>query len=561
MGALRLVFSAVLLLAAPCIALADLDTNTKPPAGIQTTTATLADVLALNEKASGKPLDAFSSRIEEYSYRSGGNDVTLHTVWKGRDFKSTITRGPIVSQQGRIAGVHWRQNNNGLVVINGGVHPEFEDFEETMSAWRAGKPGDAVKLLGEVPSPVAAYVVQVQPAGDPPQWLFYDKASGLLVREESVFDGVRTTTTYSEFKTFSGSVVPTLESSTNGEPAFDTQTQLKSLRLDEPVPGAEVNIPTSRQNLVQFPPQATSVKLPAKMPMPGSVTRLADRDYELPVGALRDHITVRVTINGRGLDFYLDSGASGILINKEVADQLGLKQYDACCQLYGGPAGAAYAIVPEMRIGDLTMKNFVAYARPFSSQAYEPEKVVGLLGFDFIASVGLKVDWDKGEVVAFAPGSMPMPATSVTVPIRLDDLVPDIDVSLGNLNSEHFILDTGSSTVLIFPDFAAKHPAELADQGLGRELRLYIPDLYLGTVGGVEKAYPVQVKRLNFGVPFSEFIVLVVDPESRFGFQDTDGLIGYNFLHYFNLYFDYAGSRIVLEPDMDFQRARHIPQK
>ena len=561
MGALRVLIRVVLLMVAPVAALAALDTNSKPPEGIQNTTATLADVMALNAKAVGKQLDSIASGVEEWSFRSGGMDITERTLWKGRDFKTTTMHGLLSTQRGRIAGVHWLQTYNGFTVIMGGVHPEGDNLEEAMSSARAGKPGDAVTLLGEVTSPVAAFIVQVRPVGDPPTWLFYDKSSGLLVRAESVFNNVRTTTTYSEFKTFSGAVVATIEKETNGESAYDFERQLSSLRLNVPVQGSDLNIPPSRQGLVEFPAGSTSAKLPVKMPIPGSIVRVLDQDYTLPVGALRDHITVRVTINGRGLDFFLDSGASGILLDKEVADQLGLKQYSACCQAYGGPVGATFAVVPEMHIGDLTMKNFIAYARPFGSQMYEPEKVVGLLGYDFIASVGLKIDWDKGEVIAYPPGTMRMPDNGVTIPIRLDDLVPDIDVSVGDIYSERFILDTGSSTVLIFPAFVARHPAELKDQGLGREQQLYIPDLYLATVGGPAKAYPVQVRRLMFGVPFSEFVVLVVDPGSRFQFQDTDGLIGYNFLHYFNLYFDYPDSRIVLEPDVDYQKARHIPNK
>ena len=83
----------------------------------------------------------------------------------------------------------------------------------------------------------------------------------------------------------------------------------------------------------------------------------------------------------------------------------------------------------------------------------------------------------------------------------------------------------------------------------------------MGVVGGYVKAYPVQVKQVVFGVPFSEFIVVVVDPQSHWGGQDMDGLVGYAFLHYFNLYFDYQDSRIMLEPNEQFHNAKHVPQR
>jgi hypothetical protein len=40
-----------------------------------------------------------------------------------------------------------------------------------------------------------------------------------------------------------------------------------------------------------------------------------------------------------------------------------------------------------------------------------------------------------------------------------------------------------------------------------------------------------------------------------------DGLVGYAFLHYFNLYIDYQNSRIVLEPNDQFRAAKRVPQR
>src|SRR5215470_2823182 len=185
----------------PLVASADLDLNTAPPDGIHTTTASLAAVLSQNAKAEGKDLASFASRVEEWIVSGGGFDASSRTVWSGRDYKTVEHRGPFVEQEGRIGGVNWELNANGILVIMGGVHQEAQHFEDAMRAARAGSPGNAVTLLGEVTMPVAAYVVKVQPEGDPPTWLFFDKTSGLLVRRESVFDGIRTTTTYRDFRT------------------------------------------------------------------------------------------------------------------------------------------------------------------------------------------------------------------------------------------------------------------------------------------------------------------------------------------------------------------------
>jgi hypothetical protein len=558
MKLLRVLFVAAFLMTAPAVALADLDQRLGPPDGITPTTATLADVMALNTKAEGKQLESFSTRIEEWSTRSGGSDEITTTVWSGKDFETTDSWGPIVSRDGRIGGVRWRQNVNGMLVIQGGIHQESERFDDTMTAARAGTAGDAVKLLGEVTSPFAAYIVQVQPPSDPPTWLFIDKSTGLITREEGISNDIRFTRTFKDFRTTDGATVAWAVESTDGVTASDRTETLVSLRLNVPVQPSQINLPQNTRRLVDFPAGVTSVQLPVSMPDPANNQAvLVDNDYTAGRSAFKRHIVVRVTINGRGLDFLLDSGASTILIDKDVVDELNLTQYPLGGQIFGGPTSTSLVTLPELRVGDLTMKNVVAYSQPFGMRMADTEKIVGILGYDFISNVGLKVDWDKRQVTAYAPGTMPMPQTSVTLPVLLDDLVPYVSASIGNVASDHFLIDTGADDVYIFPAFARQHKDVLSDQGLGRKRQIDFGENYAVGVSGVEEVIPTQLKVFNFGVPFSNFIVQVFQSDAKYPDHDLDGLIGYQFLHYFNLYFDYPNSRILLEPNDQFRNAKH----
>lgn len=544
--------------ATPAIALADLDQRTDPPDGIQPTTATLADVLALNAKGEGKRLDLFSTRIEEWSSRHGGADEVTTTVWSGKDYRTTDRWGPIVSQEGRIGGVAWRQNFNGMIVIEGGIHQEAERFDAAINAARAGSAGDAVKLLGEVSSPFSAYIVQVEPVGDPPTWLFVDKSTGLITRSEEVSGDVRFTTTYQDFRTASGATVAWVVDTRDGLTADDTTETRTSLRLNGPVSLAQLSIPQPGRALVEFPAGVSSVELPVSMPESNDVV-LLDRDYEAPRSAFKRHIVIRVSIKGRGLDFLLDSGASTILIDKGVADELNLTQIPFSGQVYGGETSAALVTLPELHIGSLVMKNIIAQAEPFGMRPADTEQVVGIIGYDFIANIGMKIDWDKRQVIAYPPGTMPMPQTSVTLPILLDDLIPYVPASIGDTSSDHFLIDTGADEVYIFPAFARAHSSDLADQGLGRELDF--GEGYAIGVSGRQRIIPTQVKSFVFGVPFNRFVVQVFQSPSKYPEHYLDGLIGYQFLHYFNLYFDYPNSRIVLEPNDHFRNAKHVPAR
>ena len=144
---------AAVLLIAPICASADVDTHKGPPQGIQTTSVSLANVLALNKKAEGKQLDSFATHIEEWSFRQGGSDGIERIVWAGRDYKATSTFGPIAYANGRRAGTRWRQDFNGLTVVVSGVHQEEDAFESAMTLARNGHPGADMQLLGEVTTP------------------------------------------------------------------------------------------------------------------------------------------------------------------------------------------------------------------------------------------------------------------------------------------------------------------------------------------------------------------------------------------------------------------------
>jgi len=559
MKLLRLVFVALSIAVFPIAARADLDLRTGPPDGIASTAATLAEVLAINSRAEGKQLDSFSSRIEEWRTRSGGTDEVRRTLWLGKDYKTTQSFGPIITQEGRVAGVRWRQNFNGMVVIEGGIHLEGERFDDAMKAARAGSPDDAVKLLGEVTDPFAAYVVQVQPQGDAPTWLFIDKSSGLITRAETVVDDVRITTVYRDFRTINGVTIAATETLTDGRSTDDRTETLAALQPGTTVTSAQLAIPITKRQLVEFPGGVTSVELPASLPKAAnSVSRLLDNDFTAQRSVYKRHMVVRVSINGRAMDFLLDSGTSGIIIDKEHADQLGLTQYTMGSQVYGGPSEASLVVFPEIRIGSLVMKDITGYAQRFSMRTADTEEAVGIIGYDFFASVGLKVDWDTGKVIAYAPGAMPMPQTSITLPLLLDDLIPYVPATIDDVASDHFLLDTGADEVYIFPAFARAHKKELADEFLGRKMQVDFGDEF-SSVGetGVQETFPTQLKNFVFGVPFSNFIVQVINSDQKYPDHDLDGLIGYQFLHYFNLYFDYAGSRIVLEPNQEFRNAKH----
>jgi len=510
------------------------------PHPLEPAQASLADVLAMHAKAVGSPQMAETTSVEEWSYHKAGVAGTRRTVRRGSDFLTTVTFGPISNRYGSIRGIRWRQNENGITAIMAGVHREDEAFKRTIALAEKGQAGEAVTLLGESSSPVPSYVVQVSPPDGRRSWLFYDKTTGFLVRSEEIFPTGRVTKSFGDFREFNGHKLASSATSSDGDPADDETSTLVSYKINVPINEADIEAPGNLRELVAFPDGVSSV------PIPGAVHK------ETGI------VIVRVTMNGRGYDLQLDSGADGIFLDDSVVGDLGFQRFG-----YFGQNGASgkffegFAVVPDMRIGDLDLKKVVVVAFPFSYHDREA-KVVGLIGYDLLASVGLKIDYDRGTITAYPRGVVPMPTRAFTLPIALDDGVPMVSVKVGEAESDRFVLDTGAFDLTVFPGFAQRHSTDVEDQGLGRQLHERIDISYRNTVVGDIEVVPTQLKRVALGPNnFNEYLGFVIPPDSPFAFEDTDGLLGYHLLRFFNLYFDYFHGQVTLQPNGSFFAEAH----
>jgi len=561
----RIALIVALVSAEPSISAADY-WSAPPPSGIHQTDATLSGVLALNAKAVGKPLDSFATRVFEWSYVAGGVAGTQRTIAVGGDYLTTDTHGPFVTLTGKRNGLEWQQNENGLTYAITDVHQRGKIDAAALAAAARGDAAPNVTLLGETDAPNADYVVEVRPPDGRPDWLYYDKQTGLLVRQVEQFWNVRGTTIYDDYRPVHGAVIAWRRTYKEGDPANDEEWTLKSAELDAPVNVADLNIPPDRRALVEFPAGTKTVDLPVRLVDGGWIVRvnIGGKGYDFLLDSVPvpqrgfDFIQpdlvggqrVRVNIGGKGYDFLLDSGSSNILIDKGTADRLGLERIGRHSQAIGGDVLFSQVIIPEMHIGGLTMKNIVAESIPWTESQLASTRVVGLLGFDFIAGIGLRMDYQHGTIDASSPGNMIIPNDGIKIPIKLDDAVPMVPARVNDAIGTHFILDTGSTEIMIFSTFAGQHHDDVADVGQGKNLvqNGFRPDFR--TVGGGFEAVPMQIKRFVFGrVEFDDTIVFVTRPESHFEDEDVDGLIGYQFLRHFTLYFDYDNSRIVVVPN------------
>jgi len=506
------------------------DPSAQPPEGIIATKATLAQVLASYDASTGTLPKGITTSREVDAISAYGETGTYTEIDSGDDYIETTQLGPTTTSSGTFHGHAWRQNENGYTRVMTGIHEEEERSDAALTRAIKGENLGSVRLLGQVESPERAYIVEVNPSAGRHEWLFIDASTGRLFRREESRLGHRVVWTFDDFRTIDGQTTPWHQHLFDGFAGNDVDWRTTKLTYGDSIASSELAIPPTRSPL-HFPAGVTHVRLPARIE--------------------NGSIIVRASINGRGLDFKLDSGTSGIALDADVARQLGLKRFGESTHTIAGTFEAANALVPQMRIGDLTLDDISVSALPFHYQQDRDTKVVGLLGYDFLAGAVIKVDYYDGTVDAYDPPSFVPPSGNVyPLSLKLDDAVPTVSASLGGTSGNDFIVDTGSTLVVLFQGFAEKHAAELPAVSYTIADKTYYPLVTAEGVGGAFQLQPATVKHFVAGASLDDFRVYdIVSAVADFQGEDQNGLIGYQFLRYFDVYFDYKDSLVLLQPN------------
>jgi clan AA aspartic protease (TIGR02281 family) len=454
---------------------------------------------------------------------SNGATIIRQLIRRGEDWREIVEHGPFRTESGRFKGRLWHQNDNGQT-----VHDEPDPGE--------AKPDPTTTTVTRVHAPVEAYVVAELNKRGHGERRFVDPSTWRVVRDEDVTANGTIVTVYDDFREDGGRVFAHHWKIEDGYSRTTRDTRVTAYDPSD-VPDAAVAIPASRRRLVEFPAGVTSATLPSKFG--------------------RRHVAVRVTINGRGLDFLLDTGASGLAIDSGVARELGLPAYEQRSAVTAGRYTTARTIVPEMRIGELVMKQVAVQMLPDAFEMEPGVKSVGLLGFDFLAELGVTIDYEHERVTAVYEPDYTAPAGEHVIPldVRIGDGSPLASVAINGALGERFTLDTGAAgTFMIFDAFARKHPEALVDKSGGGYLR----NMRFTGIGGEIETRPYQLGSVKLGpINFIDYVgYRVMNARSYEG--DDDGLIGTDFLRLFTLGLDYAKSRVYLVPNKDGRKALGI---
>jgi predicted aspartyl protease len=256
----------------------------------------------------------------------------------------------------------------------------------------------------------------------------------------------------------------------------------------------------------------------------------------LPFDDVGGLVFVRVSVErSRPLAFVLDSGAARMVIDRRVADELGLRRVGS-----GRIGGAGGGGVPVDYVRDVTLalagitsrghELATADLRPL--EATVGRRVEGVLGYELFARLVVEIDYPAGEVTLRAPERYTYRGPGVELPLDLERHWPfvrgEIMLDDGSVVADRFLVDTGSSDTVDHPMVLTLPGRRETTTGVG--------------LGTPTRGYIGRAKAFRIG----GFTIDSPTVACCGGTEDTSRLIGSGVLGRFHVIFDYPRRRLIL---------------
>ncbi len=443
-----------------------------------------------------------------------GETVDETQIRSGDDYRIDTSSDGRTASYGRFHGIRWAQSRNGQTVEHTEPLPEpvVEFFNTKLAHERTPDDRYVISHLTALGYGTVDYV-------DPATWL--------VAKHEAVTPAATTVTTYSDYRATNGYTRPWHAISSEGRAEDTTEEVVRSIATDA-VPERAFEIPKTKRRLVEFPDGVTSVVLPGRR-------TVADFKF-----------IVRLTINGRGLDFLLDSGAGQMTIDRDVAQSLGLHEtHEATSSSSAGRFVTTRVVVPEINIGTLQMHDVELTTIPHVAEDTLQYRTVGLLGFDFLDAICAKLDYENGTVTAYDPDAFVPPPADHAIPleIRLGTHTPEVPLAVNGALGSRFTIDTGGAGALMIFDYFRRHNPNAAVDERNSPFHMQLS----GVGGGIDATNVVLKNVALGGYDFNDFRAFVLSSPKQYA-NDGDGIIGPELLHLFDVYFDYGREKAYLVP-------------
>lgn len=467
--------------------------------------------------------------VEDWRFTDTGASGTERLVRAGTNYHSRISRGALVEEYGQLDGKRWHRDFNGIVTPT--TDTEDESFYAQRVLEQAADPKNDVTVAGETGGADPCYVLKVTLSGAKhPAWYFYDKATSMIVRVEMVVEGRRTVSTYSDFHRAGGLMRFAHIHDDFGRPGASDDWTRTGLQVGVPVDAAQFAQPASTNGFFSL-----------------------DGTAQVPAHTDGGYFVLRVNVDGRGLDFLLDPTSPDSIVDYEVARELKLPTFGQTTKLADGTQIEYDTVLPDATVGPIRLTHFAVTAEDYAYDIDENTEIVGVLGYDFLATNNFKVDFVNGTLTAMPPGQLPAIDNHVIVPITADGGSPLVSAGIGDGTSDRVMFDQNLPMTTVFGSYYENHQSAFTDLD-GHALHdTAIPFASEGTYGLHYQMWVARLSLLNFAVGQEpKKVVLATDMPLGDDDAPIDAAIGYDSLHYYDIYYAYPEDAIVLSPNKWF---------
>jgi hypothetical protein len=383
------------------------------------------------------------SKTTQYGLRGTG------TQWLQIGGKLFAERGdnpPIDQSDGYDGKEAWTRDTSGMVWIDGsrlGRSLEITNaFTSNYALWSAGRGGATVVWGGTKKVAGHAYdtLEVTAPQSSLPFTLYFDRTTHLPVRFVQTAGTNVTTTTYADYRSVDGLMVPYAVHSDSG----GNLTDVAVLRAIANPAGILAHFTKPASNVHDFS-------------MANGAT-----ESTIPFHLGENHVYISLTLNGKGpYRFIFDTGGENA-VDPAVAREVGAAGFGSA---QGNGVGTetqdvTFTKIATMQIGDAVLKDQLFGVAPtragFGVSA--GQQVDGVIGFEVLARFVTTFDYARDVVVLQMPGTTQLAPGSDVVPFVFNGTQPQFACGVDGIASQ-CTLDTGARDSLSFyGPFVAAHP-------------------------------------------------------------------------------------------------------
>jgi predicted aspartyl protease len=159
----------------------------------------------------------------------------------------------------------------------------------------------------------------------------------------------------------------------------------------------------------------------------------------------------------KGLNFLVDTGATPSILDRRLAQRLGLDELPGSIVFINGSVPAGQAIVPSLEFGPMQRHNLPIQVEDLSFfERALPLHIDAVIGLDVLGQSAFEIDYTRWQIHF---GSFRPLANSL--PLRMEAGLPIVDAELNHL-AVHLLMDTGASSLLLFEPRAPVAPQKIS---------------------------------------------------------------------------------------------------